>query len=110
MVGTHIQKIDTDRLAMISLEKDTSKAAILKELVEEYLKDEPSLPEMIKKAVKRAVWHWTETIAPNTRSAGFERARTDYLKEIKKDLQSKRLEKELTTTILKKIREKIYEA
>jgi len=110
LVGTHILKFDADRLAMLSLEKGTSKAAILKGLIEEYLRDRPTLPSMIKLAVNRAVKHWKEVIAPNTRSAGFEKARTDYLKEMKKDLKSKRIEPNLITTILKQIREKIYEA
>jgi len=102
LVGVHIIKNDAHRLAMLSLENSRPRTAILLEIINEYLREQPSLSEMIEKAVNQAAHAWK-------RESKSEPTLTEkiFCDQIRKDLVTHRIEDEVITRIIKGVTNKI---
>ena len=101
LVGVHIDKNDANRIALLSLEKGIPRTAILLELLNDYLAKQESLSVMIENAVNKAVkaWNeWKEKSPP---------ALNGFLQEIRQDLISHRIDKEIIEQIIKGVKESI---
>ena len=101
MVGAHIDRKDAHRLALISLQNGLPRTKILKPLINDYLKTQPSLKDLIKQAVKRAHKAWRDI----KYSAGGglldpEKKYKKFVSEIQQDLISHRIDKKIIETIL----------
>lgn len=102
LVGVHIIKNDAHRLAMLSLESSRPRTAILLEIINKYLKEQPSLSEMIENAVNQAVHAWKKE--SKNESTLTEKIFCD---QMRKDLVTHRIEDEVIARIIKGVKNKI---
>lgn len=100
MVGVHIAKNDANRLALLSLTKGVPRTSILKEVINNYLLEEKSLPDLINHAVKMA---WKGFLECKTRSNQKFRL---YCDQTKADLKSNRMEDYIIESIIKGLKVK----
>lgn len=103
MIGAHIDTENAHRLAMISLQNGQPRTKILKGLIDDYLKEQPTLNDLIKQAVKRAHKAWNTISFPAVRQSSImdeEKKYKKFVAEIQQDLISHRIDKTIIETIL----------
>ena len=101
LIGAHILKDDANRIALLSLQKGITRTAIITEIIEQYLKNKPSLSNMVNNTVQTAVKVWRKEVNKTENSLNF------FRDKLKNNLKTHRIEPEIIDVIIKKFDENV---